>query len=124
VVWPNPPTGLPSFDPSQIPPHPELPDLNYGIWSWAQNGDMVERCFVPYPLYVNNPVYNPALPPEEHQPGNWVVVLFGTSQFVWGWIPTEADSGGGTPPDSGGGSEPHPDHTLPGPDLPYPEPVT
>jgi hypothetical protein len=46
VIWPDQPEGYPSFDPDQIPGHPDLPDLNYGAWSWIDNDGVMERCFL------------------------------------------------------------------------------
>jgi hypothetical protein len=90
VIWPDQPEGYPSFDPDQIPGHPDLPDLNYGIWSWVDNDGALERCFIAQVVRPGHdlPGYAPNLPPEDRQPGSWVVVLLNPQRPAWGWIPS------------------------------------
>lgn len=93
VIWPEPPEGYPGIDPDQIPKHPELPDLRIGAWSWVKGeDDKLIRCFIVPNAYVSNalPGYTPTLPPEEQQPGKWVIVLL-TVGPNWAWVPSKED---------------------------------
>jgi hypothetical protein len=104
VVWPDPPEGLPSFDPDQIPGHPDLPDLNHGVWYWVDNDGAMERAFIAQVVRPGHdlPGYQPKLPPEEAQPGNWVVCLVNAQRPAWAWVPTPVPE---TSPD-----DPHVEH--------------
>jgi hypothetical protein len=92
TIWPDPPEGLPSFDPDQIPPHPDLPDLNRGVWYWVDNDGAMERAFIAQVVYPDQglPGYEPNLPPEDRQPGDWVVALLDAQRPAWAWIPSAA----------------------------------
>jgi hypothetical protein len=92
VIWPDQPEGLPSFDPDQIPGHPDLPDLNYGVWYWVDNDGAMERAFIAQVVRPGHdlPGYEPKLPPEDRQPGNWVVCLINPQRPAWAWVPSAA----------------------------------
>jgi hypothetical protein len=91
VIWPEPPEGLPSFDPDQIPQHPDLPDLNHGVWYWVDNNGAMERAFLAQVVRASHdlPGYEPKHPPENQQPGEWVVALVNAQRPAWAWIPSE-----------------------------------
>jgi hypothetical protein len=50
--------------------------------------------FVPWPLAVTHPDYQPKRPPESIQPGEWVVIVYGGSPAN-AWVPSTPSS---TPP--------------------------
>lgn len=113
VPMPNPPIQLPGpggpppvFDPDSLPDHPEVPDLNAGNWLWivdeGQGNNEGRRgegqtgytaAFVPWPLAVTHPDYNPQYPPEDMQPGEWVIIIV-NSRPMNAWMPSKK---GGTP---------------------------
>jgi len=130
VIWPSPPGGiappggypgfeapppLATFDPEDIPEHPELPDLNVGVWMrcYDPTGRTMFWAFVTTGPASDNPTY-----PENGLPGTWVAVVMGTAP-EWAWKPTAAE----TPPEPpvDGGEPPHVDNTLPG-DQPVVDP--
>jgi hypothetical protein len=90
TIWPDPPEGFPSFDEGQLPGHPDLPDLNHGVWYWVDNDGAMCRCFITQTVRASAdlPDYQPNLPPDEAQPGEWVVVLVNAQRPAWGWIPS------------------------------------
>jgi len=127
VIWPSPPGGiappggypgfeapppLPTFDPDDIPEHPELPDLNVGVWMrcYDPTGRTMFWAFVTTGPESDNPTH-----PENGLPGTWVAVVMGTSP-EWAWRPTAAE----TPPEppDGGEAPPVVDNTLPTPEEP------
>jgi hypothetical protein len=113
--------GWPTLDPGNLPEHPEVPDLNAGNWTFVQDPDTkaVVRGFIPWPLAITHPDYNPNYP-EQGLPGKWVLVATNNPApgiLNWCWIPSSGDGGGGGG-GTGGGEKP--DHTLPG-DLPRPD---
>jgi hypothetical protein len=78
------------FDPDELPDHPEVPDLNAGNWLIiVQTDNSTAWAFVPWPLAVTHPDYQPKYPPESMQPGEWVVIVYGGSP-VNAWIPSSA----------------------------------
>jgi hypothetical protein len=88
VIWPDPPVGYPSIDPDQLPGHPDVPDMNRGIWTWLQEGDALVRAFAVPTYYVSNdlPSYEPR-PPSSGLPGSWVIGLFNMGP-AWCWKPS------------------------------------
>jgi hypothetical protein len=94
VVWPDPPESYPSIDPDQLPGHPELPDLNRGVWTWLQQGDAVVRAFAVPTFYAGHdlPSYEPKEPPQSQQPGDWVIGMFQGGP-AWCWLPSSTSGG-------------------------------
>jgi hypothetical protein len=90
TIWPDPPEGYPSFDPDQIPHHPDLPDMNHGVWYWVDNDGAMCRAFIAQVVRPSHdlPGYEPNEPPEETQPGEWVVALLNAQRPAWAWIPS------------------------------------
>jgi hypothetical protein len=99
----------PVFDPGALPEHPEVPDLNAGSWMIVvkpdedkSKPDVTAWAFVPWPLAVTHPDYQPKYPPDSMQPGEWVVIVYGGSP-VNAWIPSTGSSekppSGGTTPE-------------------------
>jgi hypothetical protein len=89
---PYPDQSLPPvIDMGQMPEHPELPDLNAGQWMFVnRQWGTIQAAFVPWPLAVTHPDYNPRYP-EQGTPGEWVAIVYG-GRSVWAWIPS-ADGG-------------------------------
>jgi hypothetical protein len=87
----NPPivSPPPIYNPDDLPEHPEVPDLNAGNWIWVVDADnnVLVRAFVPWPLAVTHPDYDPNYPPEEQQPGRWVLLGY-QGRVAWAWIPS------------------------------------
>jgi hypothetical protein len=82
------------LDPSDLPDHPELPDLNAGNWAFVEDPDSeaVVHGFIPWPLAITHPDYEPDYP-EQGLPGKWVLVSVppGPGPFglmTWCWIPS------------------------------------
>lgn len=103
VPMPSPPIhipdGFPIIDVENIPDHAEVPDLNAGSWVYVDHEGVLTAAFVPWPMAVNPLSHNPSYPPEEYQPGEWVVIYLYTSGFngaAWAWIPTTTSAE--TPP--------------------------
>jgi hypothetical protein len=90
---PYPDNSLPPvIDMGQMPDHPELPDLNAGQWMYVNRMyGTIQAAFVPWPLAVTHPDYNPRYP-QQGTPGEWVAIVYG-GRTVWAWIPTQ-DGGG------------------------------
>lgn len=101
TIWPSPgrpDQGLPSTPwtpehPIVIPPetdmpdHPELPDLNAGNWIYVKDqGGVFKPAFVPWPLAVTHPDYNPEYP-ETGTPGEWVIIAY-SGRAAWAWVPS------------------------------------
>lgn len=86
---PYPDQSLPPvIDMGQMPEHPELPDLNAGSWMYVNRmWGTIQAAFVPWPLAVTHPDYNPRYP-EQGLPGEWVAIVFG-GRTVWAWIPSQ-----------------------------------
>jgi len=87
----QPPPAWPVLDPDSLPDHPEVPDLNAGSWVYVSQGNMLVQAFVPWPLAVTHPDYNPNYPPDENQPGEWVAIYFMDANYnglTWAWIPS------------------------------------
>lgn len=102
---PYPDQGLPGFRPypdqslppvvnfDDMPEHPELPDLNAGNWQYvAEKYGTLKMAFVPWPLAVTHPDYNPSYP-EQGTPGEWVVIVY-TGRAVWAWVPSSGGDSG------------------------------
>lgn len=106
VIWPDQPEGLPSIDPDDLPQHPELPDLNHGMWVWINDNDVLVRAFAAQVVRPSQdlPDYQPKLPPEGTQPGNWVIVMLTAQHPSWAWVPDKA------PETPDGGDPPHAAH--------------
>jgi hypothetical protein len=85
---PYPDQGLPPvIDMGQMPEHPELPDLNAGSWMFVnRQWGTIQAAFVPWPLAVTHPDYNPRYP-EQGTPGEWVAIVY-VGRTVWAWIPS------------------------------------
>lgn len=87
----TPPPTFPILDPDNLPNHPEVPDLNAGSWAYVSRDGELAHAFVPWPLAVTHPDYNPNYPPEENQPGEWVAIYYFDQNFnglTWAWLPT------------------------------------
>jgi hypothetical protein len=96
----------PVFNPDDLPEHPEVPDLNAGNWLIVVQDDTDKTkppkavwAFVPWPLAVTHPDYQPQYPPDSMKPGDWVVIVYGGAPAN-AWIPEKAvpPGQGGTPP--------------------------
>ena len=104
--FPTPPIsgipGLPGYEPppdlppvidiGDLPEHPEVPDLNAGNWMRVRSATQTKVAFVPWPLAVTHPDYNPNYP-VNGLPGEWVMIFY-QSRLAWAWVPTVEDSGG------------------------------
>jgi hypothetical protein len=94
-IWPSPgrpehPIVIPPE--SEMPEHPELPDLNAGNWIYVRDqGGVYTPAFVPWPLAVTHPDYNPAYP-EQGTPGEWVVIAY-SGVAAWAWVPSSEGGG-------------------------------
>jgi hypothetical protein len=87
----NPPPSFPILEPDDMPQHPEVPDLNAGTWNYVSKDGQLVAAFIPYPLVVTHPDYNPTYPPAENQPGEWVAIYYYDANFnglTWAWLPT------------------------------------
>lgn len=96
------PPSFPILDPGDVPPTPEVPDLNAGSWVYVSEEDgKLVKAFLPWPLAVTHPDYNPNYPPEDQQPGKWVVIYVfqqGFNGLTNAWIPQSELSEATAPP--------------------------
>jgi hypothetical protein len=107
VTPPQPQPGLPTLDPDNLPDHPEVPDLNVGNWAFVEDPDSdtgaITRGFIPWPLAVTHPDYDPNYP-DKGLPGKWVLVAAPPTAgpvglLTWCWIPSVETSAPTPPPE-------------------------
>jgi hypothetical protein len=84
-----PPNSLPGWDlETNVPEHPDLPDLRDGFWCWVEVDGELNWSFVTNPFGEPSdkraPVY-----PTEGLPGRWIVTILGRA-LTYAWIPDEA----------------------------------